>query len=96
MALFALLCTDKPDSLDLRMATRPSHLDWIEANRAAVKLAGPFLGPDDKPNGSLFIIEADDAAAAKALTDQDPYAVAGLFAASEIKPWRLVVGGFAG
>ena len=60
-----------------------------------MKLAGPFLGADDKPVGSMFIVEADDAAAAKALADQDPYAKAGLFAATEIKPWRLVIGGFA-
>ena len=96
MALFVLLCTDKPDSLELRMATRPAHLAWMEANRASVRLAGPFLGADDKPVGSLLIVEADDAAAAKAVTDQDPYALAGLFAASEIKPWRLVIGGLAG
>ena len=29
--LFALICTDKPASLDLRMAMRPDHLKYLES-----------------------------------------------------------------
>ena len=29
--LFALLCTDKPNSLDLRMSVRPDHLKYLES-----------------------------------------------------------------
>jgi uncharacterized protein YciI len=95
MALFALLCTDKPDSLELRLATRPTHLDYLTGLGATLKLAGPTLDGDDKPNGSLLIVEADDIAAARALADNDPYAKAGLFASVEVKPWRQVFGKFA-
>lgn len=95
MALFALLCADKPNSVDLRAVTRPTHLDYLNGLGGAVKVAGPLLGADGQPVGSLLIVEADDAAGAKALADADPYAKAGLFASVEVKPWRLGVGGFA-
>jgi len=30
--LFAILCTDKPDSAALRAATRPAHLDYLKSH----------------------------------------------------------------
>ena len=33
--LFALICTDKPDSLDLRLQARPDHLNFSKASAAA-------------------------------------------------------------
>ena len=32
--LFVLVCTDKPGSLDLRLATRPQHLAYLETYAA--------------------------------------------------------------
>jgi uncharacterized protein len=29
--LYALICTDKPGSLDLRMAHRPEHMAYLES-----------------------------------------------------------------
>lgn len=44
MALFAISCIDKPDSLALRMATRQSHLDYANGGQTLVKvkLGGPL------------------------------------------------------
>ena len=93
MALFLLLCTDRPGRRDLRAATRPAHLAWLEGLGKAVKLGGPWLDEvDGGPLGSMLLIEAQDLAAAHALAAADPYGVAGLFAEVEIRPWRLVVG----
>ena len=55
------------------------------------KVAGPFLGADDKPNGSLLILDCASEADARALLAKDPYAKAGLFASVELKPWRQAV-----
>jgi class 3 adenylate cyclase len=41
--LFAIICTDKPASLDLRQATRPRHLDYWKSHAAHVIQAGPLL-----------------------------------------------------
>jgi len=40
---FVALCTDKPNGLEIRMQHRPEHLAWLEANKARILLAGPFL-----------------------------------------------------
>jgi uncharacterized protein len=89
--LFALICTDKPNHLDMRMANRPAHLAFLESLGKNLKGAGPFLGSDEKPNGSLVLIEAENLEAAKAIAAQDPYAVAGLFSNVDIRPWKWLI-----
>lgn len=90
--LFALICKDKPGHLQVRLDTRPEHVAFLnELNaKGTLKFAGPFLDADGKPDGSLVVIEAADAAAAKTLADADPYARAGLFESVEIRPWNWV------
>lgn len=89
--LFALICTDKPDSVDLRMSVRPDHLKYLESLGSALKAAGPFTTDEGQPTGSLVIIEAHDRAAAQAMAENDPYARAGLFASVEIRPWKWLI-----
>lgn len=90
--LFALLCKDKPGLLNVRMDTRPDHVAHLNKLNAegTLKMAGPFLDSDGKPCGSLVIVNADSADAAKALADADPYAKAGLFESVDIKPFNWV------
>ncbi|RCS22421.1 hypothetical protein DUT91_18660 [Phyllobacterium salinisoli] len=89
--LFAILCNDKPDHLQLRLDTRPAHLDYLKNLGERLKFAGPFLGEDGKPNGSLVVVEADHMDAAKAIATRDPYAKAGLFASVDIRPWNWAI-----
>lgn len=70
--LFAIICTDRPDSLELRMATRAQHLAFLELNKAAIQFGGPQLGADGKPCGSLILLEAEDRASAEALPQLTP------------------------
>lgn len=88
--LFAIICKDKPDHLQVRLDTRPTHVDYLNGLNAAgtLKFAGPFLGEDGKPLGSLVVVEAADRTAAEAIAAGDPYAKAGLFASVEILPWN--------
>ena len=88
--LYALICTDKPGHLETRLTNRPAHVQWLESLGSALTAAGPFLGPDEKPAGSLLILEAADRAAAETLAAADPYANAGLFAHVDIRPWKWV------
>ena len=90
--IFALICTDKPGFLQTRLDTRPAHVAWLEGldAKGALKLAGPFLGPEGKPMGSMVMIEAEDRAAAEALAADDPYAKAGLFLSVDIRPFNWV------
>ena len=86
--LFALLCTDKPDGLALRLKVRPDHLAYLDNLGNALKAAGPFTTDEGSPIGSMVIIETADRAGAEAIAANDPYAKAGLFAAVEIKAWK--------
>ncbi|ARM14265.1 MULTISPECIES: YciI-like protein [Rhizobium] len=90
--LFALLCKDKPGHLDVRMDTRPTHLEYLNRLNAkgTLKIAGPFLDDEGKPCGSLIIVEAESKEAARALADADPYAQAGLFESVEVKAYNWV------
>jgi len=87
---FALVCTDKPQSLDVRLAVRPNHVTYLETYRDKLVLAGPLLDPDGRPCGSLLILEVDDYAAAAGFAESDPYAKAGLFESVVIRPFRVV------
>ncbi|MFD1914249.1 YciI family protein [Halodurantibacterium flavum] len=90
MPLFALICTDKPDHLETRLATREAHLAYIEKT-GVVRQAGPFLDAEGAMNGSLVVIEVDDLSAAQDWAAGDPYALAGLFAQVDIRPWKKVI-----
>jgi uncharacterized protein YciI len=90
--LFAAICLDKPGHVELRLSTRAAHLAFLEANAPSIKLGGPFLDDNDKPVGSLLILDCADATAARTLLDSDPYAKAGLFESVALRPWRRVVG----
>ena len=91
MPLFALICTDKPDSESLRMANRSAHLAYIEDTGVVVQ-AGPFLGAQGGMTGSLVIVDLPDRAAAEGWAAGDPYALAGLFGDVRIEAWKKVIG----
>ena len=88
--LFAVINTDRPSTLDLRMSTRPTHLAFLESHMAKLVNGGAILDGEGKPCGSLLIIEAEDVEEVRALVAQDPYALAGLFESSVIRPFREV------
>ena len=95
MPLFTISCRDRPESFDLRAATRDAHLAWLAGEAARVRLGGPWLDAQGRSVGSLLIVEAADREEAERWAEADPYARAGLFAVVTVEPWRLVVGGFA-
>lgn len=90
--LFAFVCKDKPGHLNVRMEARPAHVEHLNKLNAegTLKMAGPFLDADGKPNGSLVVVSAETIEAAKAIADADPYTKAGLFESVEIKPFNWV------
>ncbi|PWL19648.1 hypothetical protein DKP76_03670 [Falsochrobactrum shanghaiense] len=89
--LFAIMCNDKPDHLQVRLDTRAVHLEYLNGLGETLKFAGPFLGDVGKPNGSLIVVEAADKAGAEKIAANDPYAQAGLFSDVTIRPWNWSV-----
>jgi uncharacterized protein len=86
--LYALICTDKPNSLALRKANRPEHVAYLEGLGETLVFAGPFTEADGETmNGSLVVIEAASLEAARKIAAGDPFARAGLFASVDIRTW---------
>jgi uncharacterized protein len=85
---FVIQCEDIPNGLELRMATRPAHMDYLKSQDAHVLGAGPFLNEQDQMVGSLLIVDFPSEVEARAFAENDPYAKAGLFASTTIRRWR--------
>ncbi|MDR3496133.1 MAG: YciI family protein [Ancalomicrobiaceae bacterium] len=84
---------DKPGQLGVRTANREAHLAYLATHGAEIKVAGPYLDEaTGEPRGSLLILDVASLDAANALLAEDPYARAGLFETTEIRPWRWVIG----
>jgi uncharacterized protein YciI len=90
--LFIVTAIDKEESLALRMATRDAHFAYAKET-ACVRLGGPFLDSKGDMSGSMIIFEADNLDAARAWHANDPYVKAGLFAQSEVRPWKPTFNG---
>lgn len=95
---YLILGTDQADSLALRQANRPAHLQRLQAlqNDGRLLLAGP-LPAIDSPDpgvagftGSLIVAEFDSQIAAEAWAKQDPYWLAGVYQQVEVKPFKKV------
>lgn len=89
--LYAMIAKDKPGMGEKRIATRPLHLDHLNALGDKLALAGALLDADGKPEGSLIVYEADTLEAATAKLMADPFIKEGIFGDVQIKPWRVAI-----
>jgi uncharacterized protein YciI len=86
--LFVVTAIDKENSLPLRLATRDAHFAYARETNV-IRIGGPFLNAKEEMAGSLIIFEAENLDAAKKWHANDPYVKAGLFAHSDVRPWKL-------
>jgi uncharacterized protein YciI len=87
--LFAIICTDKPGSLQLRTDRRPDHRSYLEAlnSQGAIAFSGPFVSAEGSADGSMIVVDVEDLAAASAIAENDPYSQCGLFQDVQIRQW---------
>ncbi len=91
--LFVAACTDKPDSMPLRLENRPAHLAYLNGLGAKLRAGGALLSADGQTVvGSLLILQAESGEEVEAMLARDPYALAGLFVHVDVKPWRQALG----
>lgn len=95
---FAIISEDVTDSLPLRLAVRPAHLERLETlNREGrLLLAGPFpiVSESTTPtsfSGSLIVADFDSLATCQEWANADPYVMAGVYAQVTIKPFKKVL-----
>jgi uncharacterized protein YciI len=96
---YAIISEDVPNSLPLRLKSRPAHIARLETLKGLGKLimAGPFPAIDSPDpgdagfTGSLVIAEFPSLVDAQAWADADPYIDAGVYANVIVKPYKKVL-----
>ncbi len=97
--LYAIIASDRADSLAARRGARPDHLQRLQALRddGRLILAGPHPAIDGADpgdagfSGSLVVAEFDSLDAARSWADADPYVAAGVYDNVVIKPFLKVL-----
>lgn len=92
--LYVILGQDVPDSLPRRRAARARHLEHVSAlqHEGRLLLAGPFPTVDAADlsqgmAGSMIVAEFASLDDAKAWAAADPYALEGVFAQVDVRPF---------
>ncbi len=96
---YAIISQDTENSLEKRKATRPAHLQRLQAlqDEGRLLIAGPHPAidsPDPGPagfTGSLVVAEFDSLEDAQDWADLDPYLEAGVYASVSVKPFNKVL-----
>lgn len=96
MMWYAIMAQDVPDSLPLRLASRPAHLSRLKIlqDEGRLLLAGPFPAIDSIDpgpagfSGSLIVAEFLNIEAATAWANADPFVIAGVYENVIVKPFR--------
>lgn len=97
--LYALICQDVENSLELRMPVRDKHLARLQQlkNEGRLILAGPHPAIDAEDpgqsgfTGSLIVAEFSSLEEAKQWADADPYIEAGVYKQVSVKPFKKVL-----
>jgi hypothetical protein len=97
--LYAIIGTDREDSLEARLQARPEHVERLKSLQAdgRLLLAGPHPALDcEDPGpagftGSLIVAEFDSLEQAREWADADPYTTTGVFASVLVKPFKKVL-----
>ena len=96
---YAIISQDVENSLEMRLAARPAHLERLQALKTEGRLliAGPHPAIDSEDpgsegfTGSLVVAEFDSLIAAQAWADEDPYVEAGVYLHVIVKPFKKVL-----
>lgn len=95
---YAIISEDIENSLNLRMKTRPAHIERLKKlhEQDRVLLVGPHPAIDSEDpgeagfTGSLIVASFDSLEDAKAWADDDPYLKAGVYEKVVVKPFKKV------
>ena len=87
--LWAISCTDKPNTAAARAAVLQPHRDYLQSQKGILVLAGATQTDDGtEAIGSLFVVNVNSRAEAEAFSDGDPFTQKGVFASITITRMR--------
>ncbi|QND49647.1 hypothetical protein HB780_29620 [Rhizobium lusitanum] len=91
MTLFAVLFEDdRHHAAEIRQKYLERHFDFLRANAARIKTAGPLSIEGEAFAGGLWLVEAQEAAEVDRLVKADPFWSAGLRKSVQILVWNRV------
>ena len=87
--LWIISCVDKPNTAAIREKVLAPHRDYLGSQKGILVLAGATQNDDGtQAIGSLFVVNVDSRAKAKAFSDGDPFTQNGVFAGITITRMR--------
>jgi uncharacterized protein YciI len=87
--LWVISCSDKPNTAATRAGILQPHRDYLQSQKKILVLAGATQNDDGtEALGSLFVVNVNGRAEAKAFSDGDPFTKAGVFASITITRMR--------
>ena len=95
---YAIVATDREDSLSDRMKARPAHLARLQTlcDQGRLLTAGPLPAADtENPgaagfSGSIIIAEFPSLEEALRWAEEDPYQAAGVYEKIKVSPYKQV------
>jgi uncharacterized protein len=88
---FAIQCVLAKNVNEKRLALRPTHLKYLEANKDRIFCGGPTVDQKGQPEMMLIILTAPDLPSAEAFIQAEPYNQSGVFEKVTIREWRQVL-----
>ena len=87
--LWAISCVDQPNTAAIREKALQPHRDYLKSQKGILVLAGVTQTDDGKEAiGSLFVVNVNSRAEAKAFSDGDPFTQNGVFKSITITRMR--------
>lgn len=87
--LWAISCIDNANAGPIRDKVLQPHRDYLQSQKRILVLAGATQTDDGKePTGSLFVVNVNSRAEAKAFSDGDPFTRSGVFKSITITRMR--------
>ncbi len=94
--LFMVVGEDSSNAPRLREQLLQAHLAWVLGAMERIRVAGPIKDARARPCASLYVIEADDEGAARALLEGDPYYSGGVWREVSFRPFVAAAGTWIG
>lgn len=87
--LWTISCADQPNTAAIRASVLQPHRDYLQSQKGILVLAGATQTDDGaEAIGSLFVVNVNSRAEAKAFSDGDPFTQKGVFATITITRMR--------
>jgi uncharacterized protein len=86
---WVISCVDNPDTAAIREKVLQPHRDYLASQKGILVVSGATQNDDGtQAIGSLFIVNVENRAKAKAFSDGDPFAQNGVFKSVTITRMR--------